>query len=149
MKREYNYQQAFDIREIAVRKKILYILAMGFASWFVPFVVSFAFVGKNGVFLLPIPLFKSIMVVVSGGFGAWLLTRAFRAVRPSLRSGLVIGACWLAVNLALDVVFLIPIMGVSIPVYLYDIGLRYLLIPIMATAMGLVAERELGVRGRA
>jgi hypothetical protein len=113
----------------------------GLLSWLVPFVISFGFVDSKGQFVVPQPLFKSIMVVVFGGFGAWLLTRAFRLVAPTLASGLRIGLGWLGLNLALDLIVLVPLIGMPVGSYFMDIGLRYLLIPIMATGMVVVAER--------
>ena len=81
------------------------------------------------------------MVVVFGGLGTALLVAAFRRVEPTWRSGLALGCYWLAINLILDLVVLIPMVGTPVRDYVYDIGLRYLLIPIIATAMGAIAER--------
>jgi hypothetical protein len=64
---------------------------LGSISWLVPFVVSFLFVDRNGEFLIPQPLFKSLMIVIFGGFGTWLLVVAFRRVPPTPRSGLGLG----------------------------------------------------------
>lgn len=48
--------------------------------------------------LIPLPLFKSLMVVVFGGVGVALLVAAFQHATPSLRSGLLIGVYWLAIK---------------------------------------------------
>lgn len=117
-------------------------VALGLASWLLPFLVSFLFIDRAGQFLIPQPLFKSIMVVVGGGVGTALLAIAFRQVTPTLRSGLALGLLWLCINLALDIVVLVPMMKVSVATYVQDVGLRYLLIPIIAAGIGLVAERE-------
>jgi hypothetical protein len=58
----------------------------------VPFAVSFLFVDRTGQFLIPQPLFKSIMVVVFGGLGTALIAAAFRHVEPTARSGLALGS---------------------------------------------------------
>ncbi|MGA2792125.1 MAG: hypothetical protein ABSE69_01110 [Roseiarcus sp.] len=115
---------------------------LGFLSWLVPFVVSFLFVDQTGQFLIPQPLFKSLMVVVFGGFGTALLVIAFRRIPPTQRSGLALGCYWLAINLLLDLTVLVPLAKMSIVLYFYDIGLRYLLIPIISTAMGIVGSRN-------
>jgi hypothetical protein len=115
---------------------------LGLVSWFLPFAVSFLFVDRTGQFLIPQPLFKSLMVVVFGGLGTALLVVAFRKLEPSARSGLALGCYWLFVNLALDLVILLPLIGMPTLAYVYDIGLRYLLIPIISAAIGMVAERE-------
>lgn len=117
-------------------------VALGLASWLLPFLVSFLFIDRAGQFLIPQPLFKSLMVVVGGGVGTALLAIAFRQVTPTLRSGLALGLLWLCINLALDIVVLVPMMKVSVATYVQDVGLRYLLIPIIAAGIGLVAERD-------
>lgn len=114
---------------------------LGLLSWAIPFVVSFAFVDRTGQWLIPYPLFKSIMVVVFGGLGTWFLALAFRRIDPTWRSGLALGLYWLAINLVLDLIALLPLTGMTVVDYLFDIGFRYLLIPIIAMAMGTVAER--------
>ncbi len=115
---------------------------LGFVSWLVPFVVSFLFFDRTGQLLIPQPLFKSLMVVVFGGLGVSLLVLAFRRVRPSLRSGLVLGCYWLVINLALDLVVLVPLVKMPVDLYFYDIGLRYLLLPIVSTAMGIACSQS-------
>lgn len=71
---------------------------LGFLTWFIPLAVSFAFIDRNGQFLIPQPLFKSLMVVVGGGVGVWLLVLAFRRIAPSFpiwpvaRVGVLAGA---------------------------------------------------------
>ncbi len=114
---------------------------LGFLSWALPLVASFAFVDRNGQWLIPYPLFKSIMVVVFGGLGTAFLALAFRQIAPTWRSGLALGLYWLAINLILDLAVLLPLTGMDVGAYFSDIGLRYLLIPIIATAMGVVGER--------
>ena len=114
----------------------------GLASWAIPFVVSVLFFGPSGQLMVPLPLFKSTMVVVGGGVGAALLVAAFRRVLPSTANGLVVGLYWLAINIALDLLILVPMAGMPIQEYFFDIGLRYLLMPIMSTAMGHLAARR-------
>ncbi|MGA7712574.1 MAG: hypothetical protein WCA81_11775 [Rhizomicrobium sp.] len=109
---------------------------LGFLSRFVPLAVSFAFFDRHGQLLIDRPLFKSIMVVVGGGMGAWLLVVAFRRIAPSWRTGLMLGTYWLAINLILDLAVLVPFTKMPLALYFSDIGLRYLLIPIFAVAMG-------------
>ncbi len=114
---------------------------LGFVSWLVPFVVSFLFVDRTGQFVIPQPLFKSLMVVIFGGLGTGLLVIAFRRVPPTPRAGLALGCYWLAINLVLDIVVLVPLVKMPAAMYFYDIGLRYLLIPVISIALGVVGER--------
>jgi hypothetical protein len=125
------------MKEITTR----HATVLGLLSWLVPFVVSFFFVDRSGQFLIPQPLFKSLMVVLFGGLGTALLVIAFRRIVPSTRSGLALGCYWLVINLVLDLLILVQLIRMPFVTYLYDIGLRYLLIPIISTAIGVVAER--------
>jgi hypothetical protein len=119
------------------------IILLGIASWLVPFVAAFPFFSRTGELVVPQPLFKSLMVVIGGGVGVLLLAAAFRRVTPTLASGVVIGCYWLVLNLVLDLAILVPMSGRGIGDYLMDIGLRYLLLPIISAGMGWVAQREL------
>ncbi len=110
-------------------------------TWLLPFIASFPFFDRTGQLLIDRPLFKSIMVVVGGGIGTWLLAVAFRCIAPSWRTGLMLGITWLVLNLALDLAVMVQLMKMPVALYLTDIGLRYLLIPIIATGMGIVAAR--------
>lgn len=128
-----------NIKEIVTRNSTV----LGFLSWLVPFAVSFLFVDRTGQFLIPQPLFKSLMVVVFGGLGTAFLVVAFLRIAASTLSGLALGCYWLLINLVLDLIVLVPLIRMPVGAYFYDIGLRYLLIPIISTAIGRVAQ---GVR---
>ncbi|MBI4723630.1 MAG: hypothetical protein HY765_00985 [Rhodomicrobium sp.] len=119
---------------------------LGLLSWLIPFVAASLFFDRTGQLVILQPLFKSLMVVIGGGLGAALLVLAFRRVPASWQTGLALGCYWLFLNLALDLLVLVAIIGMPVITYFYDIGLRYLLIPILSTAMGITvqeaAERE-------
>ncbi len=119
----------------------LRIALLGLASWAIPFVAAFAFFDQSGALSIAEPLFKSLMVVIGGAVGVWLLVLAFRHVPKSVQAGFVLGCFWLAMNLALDLALLLPMSGQSVGAWFQDIGLRYFLMPIMAMAMGAVAGR--------
>jgi hypothetical protein len=118
------------------------VLVLAFLSWLIPFAVSFAFFGPGGVPWLPYPLFKSIMVVVFGATGLWLMLRALRGGTLSVASGLAMGGFFLAVNVVLDIAILLPLTGMGFTSWLMDIGLRYLLIPVMGWGIGRAAEQS-------
>ena len=46
------------------------------------------------------------------------------------------GIIWLIINRALDIAILLPLSGSTVPVWFMEIGLRYLMLPIMAMAFG-------------
>lgn len=121
---------------------------LGLASWLIPFALSFFFFDRTGQLLIPQPLFKSIMVVAGGISGVALLAAAFRRTEVTPAAGFALGCYWLAINLALDLAVLVALMKMPPTHYLYDIGLRYLLIPIIATGMGIVAARAAAGTGK-
>lgn len=118
------------------------VIGLGLLSWALPFVFSMAFFGANGELQISQPLFKSIMVVTFGAVGALLLVFAFRKVAPTLRNGITIGLLWLAINYALDLSVLLPLSGMGAGQWFAEIGLRYLLIPVMAAAMGFMGGKR-------
>ena len=117
---------------------------LGLASWAIPFFGAFAFFTPEGTLSIPEPLFKSIMVVVFGGIGTALLVFAFRKTPATVMAGLTLGLFWAVINWALDLAILLPMSGMAFGDYVIEIGMRYLLIPIIAIAIGYVAERTSG-----
>ena len=118
-------------------KKSVRLLAYGGLTWLIPFFAAVPFYNPEGVLLVDVFLFKSVMIVIGGIIGAALLVLWFAGVQSGhLREGVVTGGVWLAMNWALDLLFLIPISGMDLPTYFGQIGLRYLLIPTMAIAIG-------------
>ncbi len=118
------------------------ILFLGLASWLLPFVFSILFFDQTGQLVITKPLFKSIMIVFGGAIGVALLVLAFRNIEASWQSGLTIGCYWLALNLLLDILILVPLSGMTFGDYFSEIGLRYLLIPIIAIGMGRLAQQK-------
>jgi uncharacterized membrane protein YpjA len=127
---------------ISLRKVTLY----GVVSWVVPFAVGAILIGRNGQPRIPIGVFKSLMIVVGSAVGAWLLVRVFRR-RPAFKHpGLVVGFIWLGINIVLDLLILVPLARMNLSDYFGEIALRYLVIPIMAVAIGdVAAPSEAGV----
>jgi hypothetical protein len=116
------------------------VTLLGLVSWLVPFLLSFLFFDQAGQLVIPQPLFKSLMVVVFGAMGTAMLAVAFRRITPSCGSGLMLGCYWLVINLVLDLLVLLPLAKMPITLYFYDIGLRYVLIPVISTGMGIVSS---------
>jgi hypothetical protein len=113
---------------------------LGLASWAIPFVAGLVFYDQTGQLWVDIFLFKSVMIVIGALAGAWLLLRAFRHLRPSFGNGLGLGALWFAINCTLDLAILVGVMGMGAGEWASGIGLRYLVIPIIAAAMGRIGE---------
>ncbi|MDD1703057.1 MAG: hypothetical protein LUQ31_08785 [Methanoregula sp.] len=112
-----------------------------FLSWLVPFVVAIPFYGNGGRLLISTDLFKSLMIVVSAVTAALLIIWFSRSVRSGYtREGIVTGIVWLFVNWVLDLIVLVGLLGMPLPVYAAQVGLRYLMIPAIVIATGVVAD---------
>ena len=123
---------------------LIKVLLFGFLTWLIPFVVSLPLVGRDGQPILPTGVFKSLMIVIGSAVGAWLLVGVFRQ-RPSFRHpGLVVGLLWLAINVGLDLLILVPLTKMSLWDYAGEIALRYLVIPIMAVAIDASTSGDAG-----
>ncbi len=116
----------------SVRKAILF----GFFIWLVPFVVALV--------IFPLressrSLFESIMPVVVATVTVTLAVRYFRQVTHDyVREGVLIGVLWLAICVLIDA----PLMLLSGPMqmtlgeYMGDIGLTYVIIPVITVGIG-------------
>ena len=113
----------------------------GVLSWVIPFFGSFPFYDPVEGLMVPLIVFKSIMVVLGALSGTALLVWVFRALKPALGAAIVIGCLWLGINWLLDIVALVPMAGMDIGTWFVEIGLRYLTIPIIAAGMGMVSIR--------
>jgi len=125
----------------------VYLLLFGFLSWLIPFLASIPFYSSRGVLIVDVFLFKSIMIVVGSLVGTLLMVWLFLRIREGyLREGILIGFSWLAINWVLDWLVLLPMSGMDVSTYFSQIGIRYLVIPIIAVSMGFVLERTVGAR---
>jgi hypothetical protein len=111
------------------------VLLHGFLIWLVTFAVSFA--------IFPLrtsnrPLFESIMPVVLAACTVFFANRYHRK-RPEApaREWYGIGLVWLVMNWLLDAaLFSGGPMKMTVTEYLADIGVTYLLIPVIAVGAG-------------
>lgn len=116
-------------------------LGFGVVTWLIPFVLAFAFYSPQGDIRIDLHLFKSIMIVTASLVSSWLLVRYFKKVQSNyLKEGIMLGLLWLAMNLVLDFVILLPMSHMSFSNYITQIGLRYLMIPIFSIGFGMVLE---------
>lgn len=119
---------------VAARKALIF----GVLIWVTAFAVAFA--------IFPVressrPLFESIMPVVLAATTVFFAYRYFKGVQSGFaREGLLLGLVWFATNVLID----LPLMLAPSPMqmtlgdYVGDIGLTYVLIPIITTGIGLV-----------
>jgi len=117
------------------------VILFGFLTWLIPFAVS--------VLIYPVhtterPLFESIMPVVITACVVYFSLIYFRqAALGSLREGLELGLAWLLINLFLDLLlFMQGPMKMSFADYVKDIGLTYLIIPLITAGFGYQLDRH-------
>lgn len=115
-------------------------LGFGFLSWLLPFLVSVA--------IFPLkkshtPLFDTLMGVVVTAAAVALGCRYLRSGgSTSLPGALAIGCLWLGINILLDLLlFSWGPMQMTLSAYMMDIGLAYLVHPIVLTGLYLTARR--------
>ena len=120
------------------------LVLFGFLTWLLPFAASFLFYDPSrGGIAAGNEAFKSFMVVLSTLVGTLLLVKYFDAVKKDfVKEGLVVGAVWAVMNWIIDFVVLVPLMNADAPTYFMSIGLRYLMIPIIAAGMGMAIENS-------
>ena len=123
--------------------KTLRNILYGFLAWLIPFVSAFFFYSKEGGLVIDIFLFKTIMIVVGAIVGAFLLVSYFKRIRANyLMEGIIVGLTWFIINILLDIFVLIPMSEMSLPSYFTEIGLRYLVMPVMSIMVGAALENK-------
>lgn len=125
------------------QKQIIRLLFLGFFSWLIPFAVSLLFYNSSGELSIQYATFKSIMIATGTISGCFLLFRYFDTVRSDyVMNGFTVGLSWLALNILLDAVVLIPMMKTTFSNYFLSIGLGYLAIPAISIAMGYLLKAK-------
>lgn len=118
-------------------------LLVGIGIWLIPFAVGmavFAFVPPETA--LFDTLMSIVLTAVTTGGASWFLSRH---PSPSAALGIQAGVLWAAISLLLDApLFQFGPAQMRMPVneYFADIGLGYLVIPIIASGMGAAMSRR-------
>ena len=115
-------------------------LLLGLVVWLVPFAVAFC------IFPLKTSwrsLFESIMPVTLAAVAVGCALFYFRRVSaPTLWEGLLVGILWGAMSLAIDVpLMLSPPISMPPEEYAADIGLTYLMIPLITVGVASARQR--------
>lgn len=117
------------------------VALFGFLVWLIPFVVAFI--------IFPIresnrPLFESIMpVVVAGSVVLFAILYLKKVDKNHLREGVLLGILWFAISFVIDqFMFSAGPMKMSFSEYISDIGLTYLIIPIVTVGFGYLEEKK-------
>jgi hypothetical protein len=125
------------------------VLLAGLASWLGPLLLSMGFFDREGNLTVAAGLFHAVMSVVLAGAVAWLMVWVGRTVPLTAGLGLAIGLLWLALNVALDALVLLPMTGMGVGVWVEDVAVRYLAIPLLTAAIGAaVSSRSSPPAGR-
>ena len=83
------------------------------------------------------------MIIVGSISGAMLLISYFKKINIGyLKEGIYIGITWFVINILLDLLVLIPMTGMTISDYFLQIGLRYLVMPVMSIMVGVALENK-------
>ncbi len=110
-------------------KSLKLAISYGFLIWLLPFIVSVL------IFFLHATertLFESIMAVVLVFFVVLFTNLYFKKHEKSLREGVFLAVTWILISLSFDFLFFIAGPArMNINDYIKDIGLTYLIIPII------------------
>lgn len=124
------------------------LIGFGILTWLLPFILSIPLYSPEGEPLYDIFLIKSITLVFSAALGTFLILVYFRGVHTRfICEGVLLGGVWLAINWALDAAVLLPLSGMDAGTYMAEIGLRYLMIPIIAVGIGYAVEQAVRAEG--
>lgn len=131
------------------KKLVFKNIKLGFLSWLLPFALSFVFYKPSGELTISYDLFKSLMIVLGSITGCFLLFRYFKFVgKDFIKQGVLVGISWFLINIVLDTLILLPMMGESFSNYFISIGLRYTVIPAISITMGYLLNRQSGMTER-
>ncbi|MDD3069902.1 MAG: hypothetical protein PHX88_01740, partial [Methanoculleus horonobensis] len=118
------------------------LVGFGLLTWILPFLISIPLYSPEGEPLYDIFLVKSILLVFSAALGTFLILVYFRDVHARfIWEGALLGGVWLLINWVLDALILLPVSGMDAGTYMAEIGLRYLMIPIIAVGIGYAVEQ--------
>ena len=123
--------------------KYLKICLFGFLIWLIPFIMSFFIFGLHEDYR---PLFESIMAVTVTLSVVIFSILYFKTVdKDYIKEGVIIGMIWLIINLILDLIIMVLLespMQMSIGDYMMDIGLTYVIIPVITIGFGMILEKR-------
>lgn len=122
--------------------KIKQAFILGLLDWFLPFVVSFIIfpLRQNNYFL-----FESSMSVLVTFSAVWFAKIYFTKNKEvSRKEGLYLGLMWLVINLIIDLILFLPKspMQTSFILYMSQIGIKYLSIPIITIGFSLLNKNK-------
>ncbi|MFA6065099.1 MAG: hypothetical protein WC746_04625 [archaeon] len=123
--------------------KYIKLIGFGFLVWLVPFLVSFLFYTPQGVLVTSEAFFNSVMTVTGFIVAGTLLLNYMRLFTVDyLKESIQVGIVWFVISIVLDLVILVPMAKMNLVSYFANIGLGYLVIPMMALFAGYLLEEK-------
>lgn len=123
--------------------KFIKIGLFGFLIWILPFMVSFLIFGFHEDYR---PLFESIMAVtvtlVVVIFSILYFTKPDKGY---LKEGIIIGIIWMMICLFIDLIIMVLLespMQMPIGDYMMDIGVIYLIIPVITIGFVIILKKR-------
>ncbi len=123
-------------------KKFLKVGLFGFLTWLIAFAVS---VSLSPLRTSQRPLFESIMPVVVTLCAVLFAILYFKKFKGGfLQEGVLVGAAWFIINIVIDLpLFLLEgPMEMSFADYMMDIGVTYLIIPVVTIGIGFALQHK-------
>jgi uncharacterized membrane protein YpjA len=122
--------------------RYLKIILLGFLIWLIPFVVSF--------FIYPLktsgnPLFESIMPLVLTIITVLMVCTYLKSIQKEfVKESILIGVTWFLINVIIDLIMFLPVspMQMTLNDYMADIGITYLIIPVITMGMGYLVKSQ-------
>lgn len=120
--------------------KKLKLVLFGFMVWLIPFLVSFVVFPLKETMR---PLFESIMPLV---LTITVIALAYYYLKDMdadfAKAGVIAGVVWFAISIIVDLALFLPAspMQMGFTDYMMDIGLTYVMIPVITTGMGYMAQ---------
>jgi len=122
--------------------KNLKIILFGFLVWLIPFLVAFVIfplrTSMRPLFESIMPLTLTIVVIILAYYYLKNIEVDF------VKEGVIIGIVWFIIDIAIDLVMFLPAspMQMSFADYMMDIGLTYVMIPVITIGMGYMAKNK-------
>ena len=84
------------------------------------------------------------MLIVGALIGSVAIVLYFKKIEKQyVKHGAIAGLTWFVINIILDIFILLPMSKMSMNEYIAQIGIRYLLIPIMCILVAYVLNKKL------
>jgi len=122
--------------------KNLKIILFGFLVWLIPFLVAFVIFPLRASMR---PLFESIMPLTLTIVVVILAYYYLKNIKANfVKESVIIGFTWFIIDIAIDLVMFLPAspMQMSLGDYMMDIGLTYVMIPVITIGMGYMAKNK-------